>query len=107
MLNEFSFRSERLGADQAALLLVGMIDADVVSKILDRLDQDHCAVPVLEWAFYSVRPRLGVDDDVVGRLSAVGEGRARHHRDLARLVHAHHVFDPARGRYEHLQNCQV
>ena len=76
MLDKLSFRFEWLRTDEAALLLVGVVDADVVSKVLDRLDQDHCAVPVLEGTLHPVRPRLGVDHDVVGRLSAVGEGRA-------------------------------
>ena len=45
MLDELSFRFEWLRTDEAAFLLVGVIDADVVSKILDGLDQDHGAVP--------------------------------------------------------------
>ena len=44
MFDEFSLRFERFGADEAALLLVGVIDADVVSEVLDRLDEDDGAV---------------------------------------------------------------
>ena len=104
MFDEFSLRFEGLGADEAALLLVGVIDADVVPEVLDGLDEDDGAVAVLEGAPHAVRPRLGVDDDVVGRRPAVGEGRARRRRDAARVVHAHHVLGTTRRRYEHLQS---
>ena len=103
MFDEFSLRLEGLGADEAALLLVGVIDADVVTEVLDGLDEDDGAVAVLEGAPHAVRPRLGVDDDVVGGRSAVREGRARRRRDAARVVHAHHVFGPTRRRYENLR----
>ena len=103
MLDELSFRFEWLRTDEAAFLLVGVIDADVVSKILDGFDQDHGTVPVLEGAFHPMRPRLGVDHDVVGRFAAVGEGCARHHGDTARVVHAHHVFHSARRGYKCLK----